>query len=337
MARKIRHKFGTDPEAFIYKELVNTEFGQIPIIIPPAALIVDHNYPMKMVEDKKVLFSGDGFQWSEDGAAIEMQIKPQTSIDGFFNQVSTGIKSLQDHLNDTSGFGLWVNPIGFFDTEKYWKNRGEDFRMCVIFGCDPDQFPNKYVEVGLEDSVEIEEIDVSNHSYRYCGAHIHIQAPKSSPTIFFKNWEDCATIFDFFAGMLNTTFVRNKQIIIAERARLMHYGKPGRIRLQTYNPEDKEYGIEYRVMSNSWLEDKKKTRKLLYTLDLASQIVEKDFAEKFLADFDGTIPDMYNALVNFDQQSSEDIFEEVLGWSVLNGLLTTEDLFLFIDTKRRLY
>jgi len=337
VARKIKHTFGTDPEAFVYKEMVETEFGKIPIIIPPAALIADHNFPMEQIEDKKVLHKGDGFQWSEDGAAIEMQIKPHTSISGFYEQVQTGIQSLKIYLKDNGELRLWINPLGFFDIDKYWKGRGEDFRMCVIFGCDPDQFPEKYVEIGLENPAEVGEIDVSNHSYRYGGAHVHIQAPKSKPTIFFRNWEFCATIFDFFAGMLNTTFQRNQATIIAEKARLLHYGKPGRIRLQTYNPEEKEYGIEYRVMSNSWLEDKDKTRKLLNTLDLAALVVENNLAEKFVNDFDKLIPDMYNTVITLDQKSAKNIFEEVLAWTMLNGLITTDDIFDIMKIKRRPY
>jgi hypothetical protein len=90
-------------------------------------------------------------------------------------------------------------------------------------------------------------------------------------------------------------------------------------------------------MSNSWLEDSGKTRKLLNTLDLAALVVENDLAEKFVNDFDKLIPDMYNTVITLDQKSAKDIFEEVLAWSMLNGLITTDDIFEIMKIKRSPY
>lgn len=329
MGKRLAHTFGTDPEAFVFQEMKKTDHGNIPIIIPPASLVEDFGFAVKIKDGKKVLFSGKGFQWTEDGAAIEMQIAPKKSVNTFHKQITDGIKELKDFLREKD-MQLWTLPLGYFDLDKYWKNRGDEFQMCVMFGCDPDQWPYIYVDKGLETFNEAKEVDVSKHTLRYGGAHVHIQAPKSAPLIYFPMWENVAVAFDFFAGMLNTSFPRNNPTIMAEKARLEHYGKPGRIRLQEYNADKKEFGIEYRVMSNHWLGNKQYTEKLLYALDLATTISESELLPQFVADHDELIIDMYNAIMTLDQETSKDIFKKVIGWALKMGFILSDDLDNFL-------
>ncbi len=333
MARKLSHKFGTDPEAFVFQEMMETDHGNIPVIIPPASLIEDYGFDFEIADDgKKVLHSGEGFQWSEDGAAIEMQISPKRTVNTFYKQVDTGIKELSKFLLEKD-MKLWTQPLGYFDLDKYWKNRGEDFQMCVMFGCDPDQWPYIYVDKGLETFNEAQEVDASKHTLRYGGAHVHIQAPKSNPLIYFPLWENVAIVYDFFAGLLNTSFPRKADIVMAEKARLEHYGKPGRIRLQEYNADKKEFGIEYRVMSNHWLGNKPYTEKLLHSLDLATTISESDLLPQFVADHDNIIVDMYNAIVTLDQETAGDIFKKVIAWALKKGFILSDDLTTFLKLQ----
>ena len=336
MGKTLAHTFGTDPEAFVYQDLVQTKYGLIPEIIPPAALVEDFGMKMTQVKDKKVLTSGQGFQWSEDGAAIEMQIDPQDTVRNFYSTMNRGINSLQQFI---SPFGLkvWTKPLGHFDVNKYWKNRGEEFQMCVIFGCDPDEFPVQYFELGLEGKDHTEELDVSSHEFRYAGAHIHIQAPISSPSIYFEKWNSTAICFDFFVGMLNTTFRRKPDIIMYEKARLEYYGKPGRIRLQIYNPKEKVFGIEYRVMSNHFIRNFPMTRALLYTMDLAATIAESA-GEQFVEDKADLIPDMYNTLINLDQENAGRLYKKSMAWALENGFVKMNDLkFLNITMQEGLF
>ena len=321
----LKHNFGTDPEVFVYKELIKTEFGNIPIIIPPAALIEDFNFPFEMIEDKKVLLSGKTFQWSEDGAAIEMQTAPTKSANKFVNTIGKGIITLKRYLAPHN-LKVWINPLGYFDIEKYWKNRGEEFRMCVIFGCDPDEYPEIYYDLGLEENKETQEIDVSNHPYRYGGAHVHIQAPKSEYTMFFKHKEFAPIIFDFLAGMLNTQFKRVPSVILAEKARLIYYGRPGRFRLQTYDIDNNIFGFEYRVMSNSWLGKNSNTMSLLNVLDLATLIIQKGAAEKFVKDHEELIPEVYRTIIELDQANATEILVRVMSWLLKEGFVCTEDI-----------
>ena len=336
MTKELKHNFGTDPEVFIYKELVPTQYGNIPDIIPPAALVEDFGMEMKQILDKKVLISGNGFQWSEDGAAIEMQIEPQNTVHNFFSTVNRGINILTQFLQPY-GLKVWAKPLGHFDVNKYWKNRGPEFQLCVVFGCDPDEFPAKYYELELEGKDHTEELDVSSHEFRYGGAHIHIQAPFSDPTIYFEKWNFAATCFDFFVGMLNTTFRRRPDILKYEKARLEYYGKPGRIRLQIYDVENQIFGIEYRVMSNHFIRNFPMTRALLFTADLAATLAEKA-GENFVHDNEKLIPDMYNALINMDRKNAGKIYKKSMAWALANGFIKLDDLkFLNITTQMGLF
>lgn len=324
MARKLEHTFGTDPEVFVYEDLVQTQYGLIPEIIPPAALVEDFGMKLEPIKDKKVLISGNGFQWSEDGAAIEMQIDPQKTVRDFFGTVNRGINSLTNFLAP-HGLKVWAKPLGHFDTKKYWEERGEEFQLCVVFGCDPDEFPMKYFDLGLEGKDHTEELDVSTHEFRYGGAHIHIQAPITDPKIYFKNWDTTAICFDFLVGMLNTTFKRRPDIIKYEKARLEYYGKPGRIRLQIYDKKNEIYGIEYRVMSNHFIRNFPMTRSLIHVMDLAASIAEIE-GERFAHDMDKLIPDMYNALITLDKKEAGSIYKKAMAWALEHGFISMEDL-----------
>lgn len=330
MTRKLNHNFGTDPELFIYKNFVNTEFGLIPDIIPPAALIEDMGLPFQIKKDKKVLLSGDTFQWSEDGAAIEMQTSPADTHDTFIAIVRNGINELRKYMENWD-LNVAVTPLAHFDPKNYWEGRGPEFRECVIFGCDPDMFPEIYFDLGLEYLKETQQIDVSEHNFRYGGGHFHLQAPKDRPGIFGPIWEFCAILFDFVVGLGNTAFKRDEETLIKEIARLEHYGKPGRIRLQEYDLENKIFGIEYRVMSNNWIGSGNNVIKLLNSMDLCAEIVEKDLVEKFFKQFESKIPDMYAAIVNFDQENAKRIRDSVFDWVLSEKLLERQDLADFIE------
>jgi len=198
---------------------------------------------------------------------------------------------------------------------------------CIPFQVqsDPDEFPETYYHLGLEKNLEVEEIDVSKHPYRYGGAHVHIQAPKSKSNMFFVYKEFTPIVFDFLAGILNTKFRRNQSLITAEKARLNHYGRPGRFRLQSYDIDNNIFGFEYRVMSNSWLGNPKKTESLLYILEIATLIVQKGLAEKFVKDHEELIPEVYRIIRELDQSKATDIMIRNTGWLLKEGFIKTTD------------
>lgn len=315
------HTFGADPEVFIVgKDMVETQFGNLPKLIPPQSLIQDHGVATEIIKDKVVLTKSDKYQWSEDGAAIEMQMSPATDFVTFRSTVQAGLLGLQQFLK---GFGMSVykNPLAVFDLDEYWNNRDESFRECVIFGCDPDMFPELYVDIGLDEE-DNEEVDVSNHKYRYGGGHIHIQAPENDPEVFMRNWPEAAIVFDFTAGLANVVKKRAPRVEKQEMARLDYYGRPGRIRLQEYDPKNGVFGIEYRVLSNYWVGNPSFMNRLLMTLDFAARILEKERGEEFVEEFMDDIPVMYEAILYRNREAAVELLNKVTKWALDNSIIS---------------
>jgi len=322
---QLKHIFGTDPEAFIYRNHIqDAVLGRIPYIIPPIALVKDFGAKYTNIKGKKVLIKGPDYQWSEDGAAIELQMKPTNMIETFIKRLNTAQYALLDYVKQFGLNAVTNLPVGYFDLEKYWVNRDEEFRSCVIFGCDPDQFPMLYLDLGL-DKINTKEIDVSKHSYRYGGGHIHIQAPKTNPEIYFENWHIASIIFDFIAGLRNVTFRKPPIISAMEAYRLKYYGRPGRIRLQTYNAKANIHGIEYRVLPNSWANTPNYITILLKSLDAAASLVESKSAPKFIKEFETDIPKMYSSIIKSNVKIAEELLNKVATWLHNHEFIYSDD------------
>lgn len=319
----LKHTFGTDPEVFMGRQRKIVDKLSLVDIVPPASLAEDMKVEFKEKDDKKVLLSDNKFQWSEDGAAIEAQMSPTNSISTFSRNITQAISALRIRLQPLS-LMVYHDVVGYFDVNTYWKTRGEDFRMCVIFGCDPDQTPERYYLQGFEEFEDKVVLDVSEHTFRYGGGHLHIQAPENNPDFYFKNWEIASMVFDFFIGLRNVMLSRDTRSIDLEKKRLEYYGKPGRIRLQEY-PKGMA-GIEYRPMSNYWLRNPTFIKNILTTADCAAEILEENMGEEFLSDFDQDIPEVYNALTSFDPDKASMIYKKILTWLTKTDLVTLSSL-----------
>ncbi len=326
---KLNHTMGTDPEAFIFKDSRSIGGYTVPVIIPPAALIEDFGVKFEIIDDKKVLLKDEyegAFQWSEDGAAIELQMLPTNSITEFTKRLSSAKRLLDTYLRKLDLRAVTNSPVGYFDLENYWKNRDENFQSCVIFGCDPDIFPELYLDMGLDK--ESEEIDVSEHEYRYGGGHIHIQSPEENPYSYIENWSYMSIVFDFIVGIQNVLLTRNDKEMDMEIKRLEYYGRPGRVRLQSYDPDNEIFGIEYRPLSNLWTSKPQFTKLLLRSMDTAAGIIDDNYGEQFIDHFVKTIPDMYATLLTMDTKLAKEIQRNTFKWLFENEIITTKEMRL---------
>lgn len=225
--------FGTDPEVFVIDEGRNC--------IPPAALKED--FGMEFVDEKVIIDGGD---WTiiEDGAATEINLAPSNESDVISDRINRALKELRAVMKKRFDLDIVVYPTVSFDTKKYWENRGEEFRDCVRFGCDPDLdiYSGKYST----------EISADNVPERFGGGHIHMQAPEDNLGLFDETYYHTTLLMDLIVGNSAVAFKRpNTDWIVAEKKRLKYYGKPGKIRLQEY--PDGTKGIEYRTPSNFWI------------------------------------------------------------------------------------
>jgi len=314
--------YGSDPEYFIYMKKKETDFGTIPIIVPPAALFADMGVKFTTSPNgKRVLLEEADYRFIEDGAALELNFKrPLANSQDINNILYSALDNIDYKLRHIN-YELKISKdvLGYFSVIKYWKNRDKSFTDCVRFGCDPDQFPELYIINGFEEE-NCKIIDASKHNYRYAGGHLHVQNMSKDSDVYYRYMELAPIVFDFIVGTTNILFQRDNKILTQEKARLIYYGRPGRIRLQKYS--DTVNGIEYRPPSNQWINNGYNVNSMLYSADIAASIIEDNGAPKFFSAFQDRVFDMWKALTNHDRAKSKNLLLDSLSWALDNHYIT---------------
>lgn len=233
--------FGSDPEAFLSVMGANG-----PVVVPPAhlrkyngvkALNNDPKHPL-MAEVKGP--SGN-IKIIEDGVAHELTVPPSTKLSEVYDSIQEGYKRILE-LGEQFGYGLSVVPTIDYPVTKYM-NEDDQFKMCMQFGCDPDEDVWGIVR---ESTVK----NVLLHPLRYGGGHLHISGSnyiKIKPLLAVK-------VLAYFLGnaVMGYSTMPDK-----DTQRVETYGRPGKFRIQRYqklfnNIPDSDVGIEYRTPSNNW-------------------------------------------------------------------------------------
>jgi hypothetical protein len=205
---------GCDPEFF----LRDRKRGKLVSAIP----FVDGTK-----EEPKVLPLGGNIQ--RDNVAVEVATDPADSMDRFIanirNTLTEAVKTLPE---DTE---IVAVPSATFDADQL------EHPEAQRFGCDPDY--------DAWEVVQNEPPCASDASFRSCGAHIHVGTTGEDENAFlidFKGKIDTVKGMDCIHGIVSTILDAGEDAI----ARRQLYGKPG-----AHRPKD--YGVEYRVLSNYWL------------------------------------------------------------------------------------
>jgi len=284
-------QFGADPEIFVVDKDGNC--------IPPAALRED--FGLKYL-DEKTLINGDGWSIIEDGAATEINFMPSDDENTIFERIENAITGISKFIKDKFDLETIIFPTVPFDVKKYWNNRGEEFRDCVRFGCDPalDIYSGEF-------STEISADDIPE---RYGGGHIHMQAPENNMGLFDETYYHATILMDILVGNSGVAFMRpNMNWIKAEKSRLKYYGRPGKIRLQEYPNGMK--GIEYRTPSNFWITNPLVGDALLTLMNTVFNLTKNPTdASKFL---ESELPHLApKNILNFDQTRAFNIFCDAL-------------------------
>lgn len=167
---------------------------------------------------------GNGCKVQEDGVMAELNVPPTTDSDEFYNS----IKYCTDYLKKIlpPHIELRWNASAEFDP-KFLKSK-----QARTMGCDPDF--NAW-------SGDVNDI-VDNSAFlnlRCSGGHIHIGYDKPDFNVNFE----LVKLMDLFLGVPSVFLDKDK-------LRKKLYGKAGAMRHQLH-------GVEYRVLSNFWLVDKK--------------------------------------------------------------------------------
>ena len=166
-----------------------------------------------------------------DGNALEINITPAARSADFIYNLNTVMTQLKGMIS--SDCTIEIVPAVKFDPEYMATLPAEALRL----GCDPDF--NAY-----EKKTNPSPNAASN--LRTAAGHIHVGWCQDVEKFSIEHFDACCTLvkqLDFFLGLVST-------ILDPDTERKQMYGKAGAFR-------PKSYGVEYRVLSNFWMEDDK--------------------------------------------------------------------------------
>ena len=161
-----------------------------------------------------------------DGMALEFNIDPAGSRAEFVNNISSVMSQLDSMVPNHD---LVIRPTARFSSEYMSTMPKEALEM----GCEPDY--NAYS--GLRNDKPSGDVN-----YRTAGGHIHIGWTEGVDVNDPDHIEACQML----VKALDKTIYRASPFFDNDNRRRALYGKKGSYRV-------KPYGVEYRVLSNSWL------------------------------------------------------------------------------------
>lgn len=198
-----------------------------------------------------------------DGLALEFNIDPVATREDWLLKIRDVQGQMADMIDPK--YKLLATPSANF-------NRDEFINLppaAKQLGCDPDFNAYTNAQNAIEENA-------GDEPYRCAGGHIHIgwAEPDASRLKDQVHMEDCRVVvraLDKTLAFLSVNFDKDRQ-----RARL--YGQRGAHRV-------KPYGVEYRTLSNAWIDTDERVNWAFDTTKLTLEILEKD--HKFFGDFDG--------------------------------------------------
>lgn len=171
--------------------------------------------------------SDSGHYVQEDNVMAEFNIPPCRNAGDFANNIFFTMGKIADIIPDT----LKLKAV---PTAEFQEDFLDDPQACIS-GCDPYQ--NAWKGGKIEEAVDLETTNK-----RYAGAHIHIGYDDPNESLSSKLIRN----LDLFLGIPSV-------IIDDDTDRRNTYGKAGAYRI-------KDYGVEYRSLSNFWLKNDKLTK-----------------------------------------------------------------------------
>ncbi len=166
-----------------------------------------------------------------DGIALEFNIKPCYGKDTFSYRIGKVMRQLSSMVGDEYEF-MTDSSVEFDDA---WRNK-QDFNSLVM-GCSP--------EFSAWNGGNIIDPPDDELNMRSVGGHIHAGFKRTDDPFSEEHLNKCVT----FARLLDHELGVYSVLWDKDQERRKMYGKPGSFR-------PKEYGIEYRTLSNKWIFEK---------------------------------------------------------------------------------
>lgn len=166
---------------------------------------------------------GEGFAVQEDNVALEFNIPPSPTKELFVANMSSAMDFLSSIMQDMHGLHFVKDSALSFPVEQLQDPR------ALSFGCDPD-----YNAWTGNINPRPRSAD---KTLRSCGGHVHIGTVTTKYA--WCNPQEIIKAMDLFTGV--PSVYMDKGLL-----RKQLYGKAG-----AYRPKD--YGVEYRSLSNYWI------------------------------------------------------------------------------------
>lgn len=214
-----------------------------------------------------------GFGLQRDNVMAEFNIPPVNlgDVDSFVTHIKTCLEHIQEVI--PSYMSLLIKPSVEMEEEDL-----QTEEACQ-FGCSP------FVDIWKQKSkiVEQESIyaeDVAN--FRFCGGHIHIgwQGSSLGYNPLTETWTDEEEMQKkmFLASLCDIFLYIPSFFEDTDDIRRQYYGKPGKVRF-------KEYGIEYRSLSNYFCQNESFMQKIMERLsamiEYANMVHPSDYVAAF--------------------------------------------------------
>lgn len=244
---KARFTIGCDPEFFLRER----KSGKLISAIP---------YVEGTKLEPKALPRGGNIQ--RDNVAVEVATDPADSGETFVKNIECTLMEAIKTL--PSGHEIVAIPSACFEKDQL------DHPEAQAFGCDPDYC-----------AWEIRENDkpcAVDNTFRSCGAHIHVGTDGTDGNEFLLDFEgkiQTVRVMDCVHGVISTVLDSGKEAI--DRRQL--YGSPG-----AHRPKD--YGVEYRVLSNYWLKSPVTVMLMYHLTNDVLDIVREGRAEALIEAMD---------------------------------------------------
>lgn len=165
-----------------------------------------------------------------DGTALEFNIDPAATVDEFVNNIKAVRQTLESYV---PGYNVVAEPVALYDKDYFFFDVPAS---AHTLGCDPD-FNGWTLEMNPRP-------DPEGKPMRTASGHVHIGWGEGFDVYDSDHFKECARVarqMDYYLGIHSLDWD-------PDPTRRLLYGKAGAFRV-------KPYGMEYRVLSNRWLDN----------------------------------------------------------------------------------
>lgn len=169
-----------------------------------------------------------------DGMALEFNIAPALDEEAFVHNIHSVMGTLRDMIPDE--YETEIQATAIF-SEEHMKEQPEE---ALLLGCGPDY--NAYEQ-------ELNPPKEADPQIRVAGGHIHLGWTKDQDPMEQSHFMGCCELarqMDYYLGVPSV-------LLDPDMMRSWSYGAPGSFRPTTY-------GVEYRTLSNFWIETEELTK-----------------------------------------------------------------------------